>query len=296
MPSGDVVGMVSGMVQNAIAIICDCDGTLCPDTTKTLISELGLDQHEFWIKVGDLVEQGWDPPLAYLNKLLSLSRSGEIEPITIPKLKEVAEAVEFYPGALSFIDDLRRKLRDAGVTIDWYIVSSGIEALLDATALGNLATDVFGCALEHGPNGEAIAVKRSVTFTEKTKFIYAINKGIVGNELRRNPYRVNDAIGFDERRVPFNHMVYLGDGPSDIPCFSMIKKNQGHAIGVMPPEDVDLIKPFELARGQRLTVGPYTADYRDGSDLIKLLWRIVESMANSILEERAQRIRPAPGH
>ena len=294
--------MVSGMVQNAIAIICDCDGTLCPDTTKTLISELGLDQHEFWIKVGDMVEQGWDPPLAYLNRLLSLSRSGEIESITIPKLKEVAEAVEFYPGALSFIDDLRRKLRDnpefrdAGVTIDWYIVSSGIEALLDATALGNLATDVFGCALEHGPNGEAIAVKRSVTFTEKTKFIYAINKGIVGNELRRNPYRVNDAIGFDERRVPFNHMVYLGDGPSDIPCFSMIKKNQGHAIGVMPPEDVDLIKPFELARGQRLTVGPYTADYRDGSDLIKLLWRIVESMANSILEERAQRIRPAPGH
>ena len=290
------------MVQSAIAIICDCDGTLCPDTTDKLVCDLGLDLGAFWREVSLLVEAGWDPPLAYLDKLLVLARSGDIEPITKDRLRSVAATVRFYPGALEFVARLRERLddnvefRDAGVEVDWFIVSSGIEETLTATALGDLATEVFGCAFEYDGDGRAIGVRRAVTFTEKTKFVFAINKGISGDELRRNPYRVNDAVPQDQRRVPFEHMVYIGDGPSDIPCFSMIKNNKGHAVGVMPPEDVELRKPYELAQGQRLTVGPYTADYRDGSDLFKMVWRIVESIADSILEERAHRLHPAPRH
>ena len=290
------------MAQNVIAIICDCDGTLCPDTTHKLVWELGLAPEEFWADVSGLVEDGWDPPLAYLNELLSLARSGDVGPITREALRAVAGTIEFYPGALDFVAHLRerigenREFRDAGVAIDWYIVSSGIEEILMATPLSELATDVFGCAFQYDAEGNALAVKRAVTFTEKTKFVFSINKGISGEELRRKPYRVNDALNPDERRIPFEHMVYIGDGPSDIPCFSMIKKNKGHAIGVMPPEDVELRKPYELAQGERLTVGPYTADYRDGSDLFKMLWRIVETTANSMLEEKAQRVRPAPRH
>ena len=167
---------------------------------------------------------------------------------------------------------------------------------MQATPLGALATDVFACAFEYDEKGRAIAVKRAVTFTEKTKFIFAINKGISGEELRRKPYRVNDAVSPDDRRVPFDRMIYIGDGLSDIPCFAMIKYYNGQAIGVMPPEDTELGRPYELAQGQRLTVGPYTADYREGSDLFKMLWRIVDGIASSILLEREQRIRPAPGH
>ena len=290
------------MVQNVIALICDCDGTLCPDTTDKLVSELGLDLKGFWEEVSRLVEEGWDPPLAYLNRLLGLTRSGEIEPITRARLTAVADAVQFYPGALDFMERLRDKLnmntefREAGVVINWYIVSSGIEEILKATPLSRVATEIYGCAFDYDDQARALAVKRAVTFTEKTKFIYAINKGIPGEELRRKPYRVNDVVPPEERTVPFEHMVYIGDGPSDIPCFSMIRQNDGHTIGVMPPEDVDLRKPYELAQGKRLTVGPYTADYREGSDLSKILGRIVESVATSILEKRAQRVRPAPEH
>ena len=290
------------MAHNVIAIICDCDGTLCPDTTNSLVSSLGLELNEFWMEVSHLVENGWDPPLAYLNRLLELGRQGRVGPITRDKLHTIGSGVQFYPGALDYVDQLRAKLqenvefRDAGIVIDLYIVSSGIEEILKATPLTCLANDVFACAFDYDPEGKATAVKRAVSFTEKTKFIFAINKGISGEVLRKNPYLVNDTVYPDERRVPFDHMVYIGDGPSDIPCFSMIKQLGGHAIGVMPPEDKELRRPYELARGQRLTVGPYTADYRDGSDLFKMVWRIVESTAISILEERAQKIRPAPSH
>ena len=99
-----------------------------------------------------------------------------------------------------------------------------------------------------------------------------------------------------ERRIPFENMVYVGDGPSDIPCFSMIRHLGGKAIGVMPPDDIELRKPYELAEGNRLTVGPYTADYQEGTDLFKMMMRIVTVIADSILEKREQRIRSSPAH
>jgi len=289
--------------QNVIAIICDCDGTLCPDTTDQLVRELGLDSDQFWRKdVAKLVEDGWDHTLAYLNKLLELTDGRLIDPLSRSKLQATGGSVKFYAGALDFVERLRSRLaenmeyQEAGIGIEWYVVSSGIEEVMKASDIAGLATDIFGCAFEYDPAERVTTVKRSVTFTEKTKYVYAINKGISGGELHRRPYRVNDAMRTEDRRVPFEHMVYIGDGPSDIPCFSMIRKLGGKAIGVWPPEDTDLQRPYELAEGDRLTVGPYTADYRDGSDLFKMLWRIVEGIADSILEKRAQRLRAAPGH
>ena len=85
------------MAQNAIAIICDCDGTLCPDSTDKLASSLGLDLGKFWNEVSQMVEAGWDPPLAYLNRLLSLARGSEIEPITREKLGACPTILEEKP-------------------------------------------------------------------------------------------------------------------------------------------------------------------------------------------------------
>lgn len=291
------------MAQDVIAIICDCDGTLCPDTSDRLVRELGLDSEDFWKRqVGGLVEDGWDPPLAYLNRLLVACRESEAGGLTLELLGNVGAGVEFYPGALDFVPRLRSLLSanadyvDANVTVEWFIVSSGIEAVLQATPLSGAASEIFGCAFHYDETGRAVAVKRAVTFTEKTKFVYAINKGISGAELRRNPYRVNDAMAASDRRIPFENMVYVGDGPSDIPCFSMIRNLGGKAIGVIPPEDSDFRRPYELAEGQRLTVGPYTADYRDSADLFRMMARLVTGIADTILERRDHSLRRAPRH
>ncbi|MCY4366397.1 MAG: hypothetical protein OXE17_09270 [Chloroflexi bacterium] len=291
------------MAQDVIAIICDCDGTLCPDTSDRLVRELGIDSREFWKnRVNPLVEDGWDPPLAYLQQLLVEARESDGGGLTQERLNAVGAGVEFYPGALDFVPRLRALLSanadfaEANVTIEWFIVSSGIEAVLTATPLVTEANEIFGCAYAYDDEGRAVAVKRAVTFTEKTKFIYSINKGISGAELRRNPYRVNDAMGQADRRVPFRNMIYVGDGPSDIPCFSMIRYLGGKAVGVTPPDDSDFRRPYELAEGQRLTVGPYTANYEEGSDLYRMMARLVTGIADSILEEREHSLRRAPSH
>ncbi len=291
------------MSQETIAIICDCDGTLCPDTTHKLVGDLGIDLADFWNRrVDPMVRDGWDPPLAYLNKLLEVAGDKDAEGLTKSALHQSGAGVEFFPGALDFVPRIRKRLaetpeyREAGVAVEWYIISSGIEELLRATPLQEKATEIFACAYDYDDDGRALAVKRAVTFTEKTKFVYAVNKGISGEELRHNPYRVNDAMEPQDRRIPFENMVYVGDGPSDIPCFSMITHLGGEAIGVMAPTDLELRKPYELAEGKRLTFGPYTADYREGTDLFKMMSRIVTGIADSILIKRERRIKSAPGH
>ena len=291
------------MADSVIALLGDCDGTLCPDTSNQLVEELGLNPEEFWQRdVAGLVEDGWDPPLAYLSMLIRKAETIPGGRLTRSRLVNLGNNVQFYPGALDFVDRLRSQLganqeyTESGVRIDWNIVSSGIEDVLRFTALQGLAVDIFGCAFDFDSEDNVVGIKRSVSFTEKTKFVYAINKGITGPELRRRPYRVNDYMPLENRPVPFEHMVYIGDGPSDIPCFSMISKLKGKAIGVWPPEDNSLKKSYELALGDRITVGPYGADYRDGSDLFKMLSRIVQGIADLILEERAQQTRSAPSH
>ena len=102
-----------------------------------------------------------------------------------------------------------------------------------------------------------------VTFTEKTKFIYAINKGIT-SKIRENPFNVNTFVAENERRIPFENMIYLGDGPSDIPCFSMIKNNGGYSIGINV--DSKWHKEFQLELRKREIPG-FKADYRTGSKL-----------------------------
>jgi 2-hydroxy-3-keto-5-methylthiopentenyl-1-phosphate phosphatase len=287
--------------QNIIAIICDCDGTLCPDTTEGLVRKLGCDPKKFWNTVYQLVKDGWDPPLAYLNKLIESSKEVKI-PLTLDLLREVAEEIDFFPGALDFVIRLQKRLddnpdyRDAGIRIEFTIISGGIEEILKYSKLSQIAKQIYGCSFASDSKGIIIGIKRVVSFTEKTKFIFAVNKGINAEELLRKPYRVNDNIDPEQRRVPINHMIYIGDGPSDIPCFSLIKDYEGNVIGVMAPEDKELRKPYELSEGKRLTIGPYTADYKDGTDLYKMLSRYVDGIANKILAEQAERIRPAPTH
>ena len=275
-------------MQNTIAVICDCDETLAPDTTNFLLEQNGIDIEPFWHEIGKMISLGWDPPLAWMTRTLELIKSGKIKHNTNEKLAELGKKITPYDGVPDFIVQLKQLVADnkdfakAKIDIEFYIISSGFEDLISGSILSSHFTDIFAGTLAQGADGKINAIKSCVTFTEKTKFLYAINKGITKKELRVNPFNVNKKIDSADRRIPFAHMIYVGDSHGDIPCFSAVKGYGGNCIGIASKHTIG--RGYELARESR-TIGPYTGNYTQGSDLRMVLDGIVEKIGYMIADK-----------
>jgi len=291
------------VTPNIIAIICDFDDTLGDDTTNLFLKEtLKMNEDDiknFWNKgVKKLVRKGWDPPLAYIDRILTNIKNKHLK-VSNQDLRELGTKVRLFPGVpnvfqrlRSFVNE-RKEFSEAHIQIEFYIISGGFEEIIRGTSIASDMNYIFGCTFDER-RGSLVA-KSVVTFTEKTKFLYAINKGISGSELRRRPYSVNDVILREKRRIPISNMIYIGDGPTDIPCFSTIQQNDGATVGVLKYEKkankatVDKWRAWAIARGDRATLGPFVPDYRESSDLYINLQMQVERVGLDIADRFKRR-------
>ncbi len=268
---------------NVIAVLFDFDDTLGEDTTNLFLKEkLAMNRpqiRKFWNEeVDSFVRSGWDPPLAYIELILQRVRQRNIA-VKNQDLRRLGKKVKLFPGVYDLFERLRKfvankpQFEEAHLQLEFYVISGGFEEIIRGTSIAHEMKDIFGCTFD---DKKGLRPKSIVTFTEKTKFLYAINKGISGLELRRNPYCVNDVIVKEERRIPFTNMIYVGDGPTDIPCFSTIDQSKGKTIGVLKytrkianGDDVlvDRHRAWAIAKGNRATLGPFQALYHNHSDL-----------------------------
>jgi len=289
-------------IPNIIAVICDFDDTLGDDSTNLFLGQkLGMDENEiddFWNKeVKKLITKGWDPPLAYIDLILERIKKLELH-VTNQDLRDLGGQIHLHPGVRDLFSRLRsfvearKEFREANVQIESYIISGGFEEIIRGTPIAGNMKGIFGCTFNERRG--RLVPKSVVTFTEKTKFLYAINKGVDG-ELRRNPYGVNDVIPQEQRRIPFPNMIYIGDGPTDIPCFSTIQQYGGKTIGILKYDRkaekkiVDKRRAWAIARGDRATLGPFTPDYRASSDLYINLQMQVERVGLDIVDRFKRR-------
>lgn len=280
------------MARNVIAIVCDCDDTLAPDTTNYLLTQNGIDVDAFWEHHKGMVRDGWDPPIAWMTDILSLMRSGKIRQDTNDALGELGGTITPNNGLLDFIPDMHSMVQNEkafaklSVSLEFYIVSSGLEALIRGAPFSTHFKDIFGGTFaEDDKTGKITSIKSSVTFTEKTKYLYAINKGISGALLRENPYAVNKKILQDARPIPFEHMLYIGDSYNDIPCFSAVKQNRGQCVSIAANSKFKT--GHQLGSENRVNMGPYKGDYGRGSDLYSAIEACIKGIGYAIVNESA---------
>jgi hypothetical protein len=300
------------MPQTIIAVICDCDDTLAPDTTEQLLAACGIDPRQFFDnEARRLVDQGWDPSIAYLQGMLELAKQGgPLHTLTQLRMKEIGRKLKFFPGVPQIFKKLRTKIEDNpkyrqhGLRLEVYVVTGGIEELISAKLrpTGQIGQDpvdwIWGCNFAYlGSNGPIQAIKNIVSFTEKTKFLFCIQKGLVGSRFANRPYDVNRPMDADERRVPFRNMIYLGDGPSDIPCMSLLskdRKDRGSVIGIINKSRPR--RTWELGYGRRVdvTVDPDFREKQSGyNQLLEATHRIADRIVEDIEYEGRRTVAPS---
>ena len=131
-----------------ITIITDCDNTLMPDAPSLLLKDNGINPQDFWDKISDMVDDKWDPPIAWMTEIVNLMNDGKIKQNTNAKLKEFGASIEVYPGASTFIDEMNSTLgNELDVKIEGYVVSSGIESIMKGAKISQFFTDIFGGSL-----------------------------------------------------------------------------------------------------------------------------------------------------
>lgn len=226
-------------MADVIALVFDFDDTLAPDSTSGFLEEIGVDVQHFWTQeVGPLLsEQDWDPVPAYLYKMIELSRSGRYGAITRERLEDWGRRLPLNEGVLSLFDRLRVSLREAHpqVQLEFYVISSGIGDVLRQTPITAAFTDVWASEFTYDASGAIDFPRRIVSFTDKTRYLFHIQKGIFGPESRNKPFEVNRKVEPEKLRIPFEQMIFVGDGYTDIPCFSLIRRSGGVAFGVWDP-------------------------------------------------------------
>lgn len=277
-----------------IGLLTDCDDTVAPDTTTGFLKHCGIDTDVFWrTEVKAMLADGWDPSLAYLENILA--KVGEGKPLG--KLSNAGLAAfgatldsTLFPGVAT----IRQELQDIASNIvpdalvEWYVISGGMKAVVEACPIikANCA-GVYGCEFEEDATGNISRLKRCITYTEKTRCLFEINKGISLSRARTSPYAVNEDTPERKRRIPFQNMIYIGDGLTDIASFSMLKKHGGIPFGVFNPEEEN---SAQRALGEFMStgrvVGMHAPRYGKHDELGSLLRASVVRIAKRIKAER----------
>lgn len=277
-------------MSDVIALIFDFDDTLAPDSTTGFLASLGVDTARFWKEQVDplLFEQDWDPVPAYLHRMIELSRHSQHGAITQDRLQAWGAALPLHNGVSTLFERLRTAVRaiHPQITLEFYLVSSGIGDVLRATPIAHEFTEIWASefAYDDAADGGGIHFpRRIVSFTDKTRYLFHIQKGIIGSHMRNRPFEVNRKVPEDRLRVPFDQMIFVGDGYTDIPCFSLVRKGGGVAFGVWDPSHRNKRSRawgfIEDGRVSNLN----QARYDDDSELYQWLEAAVDSMAARIV-------------
>ena len=267
--------------HNVIAIVYDFDGTLTPQPMQeyTVLPEIGIKKgKKFWDAVTkEALMTGGEDIVTYMRLMIEMSVQKHYR-VTPTVLKSLARNINYYPGVKTFFKRLNsyvEKQFDIDVKLRHYIISAGLKEIILGTSIAKYFYKIFASEYHYDEYDKAVFPKVIVNDTLKTQFIFRINKG--KESLHEN---INLHMPIPLRPIPFQNILYIGDGLTDVPCMTVIRKNGGYAIAVFKPGDSKGLKTCkELLRAERVDFIA-EADYRSKKELD----RLIKLLLNNIVE------------
>ncbi|MGD2188177.1 MAG: hypothetical protein PVI71_18755, partial [Desulfobacterales bacterium] len=278
-------------LQNIIACIWDFDKTLSPGYMQAPIFEFyHVDPRKFWKEVNELPayykKDGLDlisTDTLYLNHILTYTRQGTFKGLNNDRLRELGGKIELYDGLPDFFDQIKHFVStnpaysQHEIQVEHYIVSTGLRQMILGCKIAPHVDGVWGCEFVENPPppgylnaakktaAEAPKIISQIAYaldnTTKTRAVFEINKG--SNKMP--DIDVNAMIPDKDRRVPFQNMIYIADGPSDIPVFSLINRFGGRTFAVYQPGSKDEFAQVNSLQKHKRVQSFGEANYTEGS-------------------------------
>lgn len=269
----------SGYQKRIIALVYDFDGTLSPKPMQEygFLPKIGADPAAFWAEVNQRArDHEADSMITYMHLMYKKAKEAGVQ-INRDDLVALGKTVELFDGVPDWFDAIDQYVEmssETDVTVRHYMISSGLREIIEGTSIYHRFHNVFASEYFFDPY-ELPFPKRVVTDTNKTQYLFRINKGI--EDLGQS---INSHMPESERPIPFSNMIYFGDGETDVPSMAVTRQNGGCAIAVHT-EGGDTSTCEELYRAGRVDFYA-PANYNRGSALFRRACLLLDRMLDDI--------------
>lgn len=269
-----------------VALCYDFDGTLAAGNMQEygFMKRVGISPSAFWKKSDAMAqEHNADHLLSYMKCMLEEARSRKI-PFKKQDFADCGKDVVLFPGAEGWFERINAYAAKKGIEVKHYLISSGLAEIVEGTSIAKYFDQLYACRFMYNEYGEAEWPARIVNYTDKTQYLFRINKGCLD---ANDDASVNKRMPTEERPVPFSRMIYFGDGDTDVPSMVTVKKNGGHCVAVYQPKKKGASKKAQKYLDDERVNLVAPADYSAGKKIDKYVKCVIDMIA---LENKLQEL------
>jgi len=268
----------SDNTKRKMALIYDFDGTLSAGNMQEydFIPQLGYSPAEFWQMASKLSSStDSDQILSYLSLMISESNKAGLS-LRRETFVNYGKKVVLFKGVEEWFKRISEYAAKKGLEVEHYINSSGLKEMIEGTSIAKYFKHIYACTFFYNVDGVAYWPAVAVNYTNKTQFIFKINKGI--DEVA-DAKKINEFFPEEKRPIPFERMIYIGDGTTDIPCMRLVKDKRGYSIAVYNPETGESKESMDrLVKDHRVNFTS-PADYSEGGRMDTIVKAIIDKIA-----------------
>jgi phosphoserine phosphatase len=260
-----------------VALIYDFDGTLSPGNMQEFgfIQAVGSTPEEFWRKSDSIaIGQAASNVLSYMKLRFDEAHSKGIR-LRRDDLRAFGTHIELFDGVREWFAMVNSYGRTHGVRVEHYINSSGLKEIIEGSPIASEFKHIFAGSFIYNADGDAEWPGIAVDYTAKTQFLFKISKGIFSS---RDNKRVNASIADDKKRIPFSHMIYFGDGETDVPCMKIVKMFDGNSIAIYQKDNKKKVATARKLLNQGRVNFICDADYSPQGEIFATVSSIIDKI------------------